>query len=219
MLNYRCLVLDHDDTVVRSEETVNYPSFLEALKVLRPGRTITREEFTRWCFSPGFSALCSDYIGLTPEEIDAQYDMWRSYVATHIPPPYDGLRPILTRWKQEGGLLCVSSHSARENILRDYRLHFGLEPDQIFDWDLGEDRRKPSPYALQEIMRLYDLRPDELLMVDDLKPGYDMAHACGVPFACAGWSHDDPEIRAFLRRFSDFYLETVQALEPLLFGA
>ena len=219
MLNYRSLVLDHDDTVVRSEETVNYPSFLEALKVLRPGRTITREEFTRWCFSPGFSALCSDYIGLTPEEIDVQYDMWRSYVATHIPPPYDGLRPILTRWKQEGGLLCVSSHSARENILRDYRLHFGLEPDQIFDWDLGEDRRKPSPYALQEIMRLYDLRPDELLMVDDLKPGYDMAHACGVPFACAGWSHDDPEIRAFLRRFSDFYLETVQALESLLFGA
>lgn len=219
MLNYRCLVLDHDDTVVRSEETVNYPSFLEALKVLRPGRTITREEFTRWCFSPGFSALCSDYIGLTPEEIDVQYDMWRSYVATHIPPPYDGLRPILTRWKQEGGLLCVSSHSARENILRDYRLHFGLEPDQIFDWDLGEDRRKPSPYALQEIMRLYDLRPDELLMADDLKPGYDMAHACGVPFACAGWSHDAPEIRAFLRRFSDFYLETVQALEPLLFGA
>lgn len=219
MLNYRCLVLDHDDTVVRSEETVNYPSFLEALKVLRPGRTITREEFTRWCFSPGFSALCSDYIGLTPEEIDVQYDMWRSYVATHIPPPYDGLRPILTRWKQEGGLLCVSSHSARENILRDYRLHFDLEPDQIFDWDLGEDRRKPSPYALQEIMRLYDLRPDELLMVDDLKPGYDMAHACGVPVACAGWSHDDPEIRAFLRRFSDFYLETVQELEPLLFGA
>lgn len=219
MLNYRCLVLDHDDTVVRSEETVNYPSFLEALKVLRPGRTITREEFTRWCFSPGFFALCSDYIGLTPEEIDVQYDMWRSYVATHIPPPYDGLCPILTRWKQEGGLLCVSSHSARENILRDYRLHFDLEPDQIFDWDLGEDRRKPSPYALQEIMRLYDLRPDELLMVDDLKPGYDMAHACGVPFACAGWSHDDPEIRAFLRRFSDFYLETVQALEPLLFGA
>ena len=219
MLNYRCLVLDHDDTVVRSEETVNYPSFLEALKVLRPGRTITREEFTRWCFSPGFSALCSDYIGLTPEEIDVQYDMWRSYVATHIPPPYDGLRPILTRWKQAGGLLCVSSHSARENILRDYRLYFDLEPDQIFDWDLGEDRRKPSPYALQEIMRLYDLRPDELLMVDDLKPGYDMAHACGVPFACAGWSHDDPEIRAFLRRFSDFYLETVQELEPLLFGA
>ena len=183
MLNYRCLVLDHDDTVVRSEETVNYPSFLEALKVLRPGRTITREEFTRWCFSPGFSALCSDYIGLTPEEIDVQYDMWRSYVATHIPPPYDGLRPILTRWKQEGGLLCVSSHSARENILRDYRLYFDLEPDQIFDWDLGEDRRKPSPYALQEIMRLYYLRPDELLwwMISSPAMTWPTPAACRSP--------------------------------------
>lgn len=204
MLNYRCLVLDHDDTVVRSEETVNYPSFLEALKVLRPGRTITREEFTHWCFSPGFSALCSDYIGLTPEEIDVQYDMWRSYVATHIPPPYDGLRPILTRWKQEGGLLCVSSHSARENILRDYRLHFDLEPDQIFDWDLGEDRRKPSPYALQEIMRLYDLRSEELLMVDDLKPGYDMAHACGRAVRLRGLvarRPRDPRFSAPLQRF------------------
>ena len=62
-------------------------------------------------------------------------------------PPYDGLRPILTRWKQEGGLLCVSSHSARENILRDYRLHFDLEPDQIFDWDLGETAasHRPTP--------------------------------------------------------------------------
>lgn len=27
MLRYRCLVLDHDDTVVRSAETVNYPQF------------------------------------------------------------------------------------------------------------------------------------------------------------------------------------------------
>ena len=216
MLNYRCLVLDHDDTVVRSEETVNYPSFLEALKVLRPGRTITREEFTRWCFSPGFSALCSDYIGLTPEEIDVQYDMWRSYVATHIPPPYDGLRPILTRWKQEGGLLCVSSHSARENILRDYRLHFGLEPDQIFDWDLGEDRRKPSPYALQEIMRLYDLRPDELLMVDDLKPGYDMALSCGVDFAAVGWANDIKSIEDFMRANCRWYFKSVPELAEFL---
>ena len=220
MLNYRCLVLDHDDTVVRSEETVNYPSFLEALKVLRPGRTITREEFTRWCFSPGFSALCSDYIGLTPEEIDVQYDMWRSYVATHIPPPYDGLRPILTRWKQEGGLLCVSSHSARENILRDYRLHFDLEPDQIFDWDLGEDRRKPSPYALQEIMRLYDLRPDELLMVDDLKPGFDMARAAGCDFIAALWGYPNGALRQMIAEGAQGgrMLETPAELYQALFG-
>ena len=29
MLKYPCLVLDHDDTVVQSEATVNYPFFVE----------------------------------------------------------------------------------------------------------------------------------------------------------------------------------------------
>ena len=31
MLKYPCLVLDHDDTVVASEATVNYPCFVEVL--------------------------------------------------------------------------------------------------------------------------------------------------------------------------------------------
>ena len=43
MLRYRCLVLDHDDTVVRSAETVNYPQFLQLLTALRPGRRLTLE--------------------------------------------------------------------------------------------------------------------------------------------------------------------------------
>ena len=30
-MRYQCLVLDHDDTVVRSAETVNYPAFVEQL--------------------------------------------------------------------------------------------------------------------------------------------------------------------------------------------
>ena len=67
-------------------------------------------------------------------------------------------------------------------------------------------------------MRRYALRPDELLMVDDMKNGYDMAHACGVPFACAGWSHFDPLIIDFMRRNSDYYFETVDAFEAFLFG-
>ena len=31
-MKYRCLILDHDDTVVASEESVNYPCFLEVLE-------------------------------------------------------------------------------------------------------------------------------------------------------------------------------------------
>ena len=67
-------------------------------------------------------------------------------------------------------------------------------------------------------MRIYGLKPEELLMVDDLKTGYSMARACGVTFACAGWSDNQiPMIREFMRENSDYYLESVEALEGLLY--
>ncbi len=61
-------------------------------------------------------------------------------------------------------------------------------------------------------MRLYDLRPDELLMVDDLKPGYDMAHACGVHVRLRGLVARRPQTALFCAA-SRFYLETVQELD------
>ena len=49
MLKYRCLVLDHDDTVVQSETTSNYPYFCYILDQFRPGETISLEEYTQGC--------------------------------------------------------------------------------------------------------------------------------------------------------------------------
>ena len=62
-----------------------------------------------------------------------------------------------------------------------------------------------------------DLAPEELLMVDDLKPGYDMAAQRGVPFAAAGWAYDVPEIRAFLQENCPLYFDTTEGLYRYLF--
>ena len=56
-------------------------------------------------------------------------------------------------------------------------------------------------------------------MIDDLKPGYDMARACGVPFAAAGWANDIPEIEVFMRRNCSLYFKKVSELEDYLFEA
>ena len=53
------------------------------------------------------------------------------------------------------------------------------------------------------------LKSDQLLMLDDLKPGFDMARACGVPFAAAGWANDIPQIEAFMRKHCRLYFKTV----------
>ena len=73
MLKYPCLVLDHDDTVVQSESTVNYPFFCYILDQYRPGTTITLEEYMRGCFSPGFAGMCRERYQFTDQELVDDY--------------------------------------------------------------------------------------------------------------------------------------------------
>ena len=216
-LKYRCLVLDHDDTVTDSTRLIHHPAFLAYLQEVRPGVTVSLEEYFRLNFHPGFLEYCEQVLHLTPAELDREMAVWTSYVATHIPKVFPGIREILTEQLRRGGAFAVVSHSLRENILRDYRANGLPEPSMVFGWELPREQRKPSPYALDRIMACMDLAPEELLMVDDLKPGYDMAAQRGVPFAAAGWAYDVPEIRAFLQENCPLYFDTTEGLYRFLF--
>lgn len=217
-MKFRCLVLDHDDTVIRSAETVNYPALIENLKNKHPDRRISFEDFVRYCFQYNFTGMCRKCLQLTDEEIAEQFEFWKGYVRANIPPAYEGFNDFLHKFRAQGGILCVSSHSGIENITRDYERNFGLVPDAIYAWEVGESLRKPHPFTLQDIMRKYDLQPHEILMVDDMKNGFDMAKSCDVPFAYAAWSMVLDEIGAFMHENADYYLESVKALEELVLG-
>lgn len=172
MLKYPCLVLDHDDTVVQSEATVNYPFFAYILDKFRPGTTVTLEEYVHGCCNVGFADMCRQKYGFTEQELVDEYAGWQEYIKDHIPAPFPGIGQIIRRQKEEGGLVCVVSHSSVTNITRDYQTHFGMLPDDIFGWDYPEHQRKPNPWPLEQIMAKYQLRPNQLLVVDDLKPAW-----------------------------------------------
>ena len=87
----------------------------------------------------------------------------------------------------------------------------------IYSWDLPKEQRKPSPYTIFDLMKRFDLKPSEVIVVDDLKPGYDMARGAGVDFAAAGWAYDIPEIENYMRKNCDFYVKSVEELRSLLF--
>lgn len=219
MLKYPCLVLDHDDTVVQSEATVNYPFFVYILDQFRPGTTITLEEYVHGCCHLGFADMCRKWYGFTEQELIDEYMGWQNYIKDHIPAPFPGIERIIRRQKAEGGLVCVVSHSSDINILRDYRKHFGIEPDAIYSWDLPEHLRKPSTYALEDIMKKYGLAPDQLLVVDDMKPACEMASRAGVPIAFAAWGRKDyPEISSEMRRLCAYSFDSVSELEEFLFA-
>lgn len=218
MLKYPCLVLDHDDTVVQSEATVNYPFFVYILDQFRPGTTITLEEYVHGCCHLGFADMCRKWYGFTEQELVDEYKGWQEYIKHHIPAPFPGIGDIIRRQKEEGGMVCVVSHSSDINILRDYRHHFGMEPDAIYSWDLPEEKRKPGTYALDNIMEKYGFTPDQLLVVDDMKPAYEMASRAGVAICFAAWGQEDyPEIAEEMRRLCDYSFNSTKELEQFLF--
>ena len=217
-MRYKCLVLDHDDTVVDSTASIHYPCFIEYLRMTRPHlvSNYTLEDYFVKNFDPGIIELFTDEIGLDEEELAVEEAYWENYVKFHTPRAYSGIGELISEFRKRGGIIAVDSHSFRKYIERDYRENSLPAPDVIFSWDLAKAKRKPSPYTLFKLMEDYGLDKSELIVVDDLKPGYDMARAAGVDFAAAGWAYDVPEIESFMRANCDYYFKTVAELSDML---
>ena len=176
-MKYKCLVFDHDDTVVNSTATIHYPSFVAYLEEYFPHKSCTLEHYFLKNFDPGFIPMCKEEYGLTDEDLQTEYVFWQDYVRSRIPRAYDGIRQLMEESRARGVHLAVVSHSTNWNILRD---------------------------------------SSELFFFFYLKPGYDMARACGVDFAAAGWANDIPQIEDFMRRNCEHYFKTVAELTAFL---
>ena len=215
-MKFPCLVLDHDDTVVNSTATVHFPCFCEFTKQYFPKVRYTLEDYILLNFDPGIYPLFHDIIGMTDEDMEQEQAYWFDYVQKHVPKAYDGIRELLWDYVGAGGKICVVSHSLSENILRDYRENGLPMPELVFGWDLPKECRKPDPYPLKQIMAQLGFRPEELLVVDDLRPGYEMAKAVGIRFAASGWANDIPQIESFMRKNCDVYFKTVAEFRAYL---
>lgn len=218
MLKYPCLVLDHDDTVVQSMKTLSYPFWCLELEIFRPGQTMTLENYILECHNRGFMDMCRDCFQFTDEEMKQEHAMWMAYILSHIPEPYPGIASIIRRQKREGGIVCVVSHSHRDNIIRDYQAHFGILPDAVYGFDLPPQQRKPHTYPLEDIMRRFALKPEEILVVDDMKLACQMAKPLGIAVAYAGWNGlGILEIQQEMESLCDYSFDSTQALEKFLF--
>ena len=217
-MKYKCLVLDHDDTVVNSTATIHYPCFIKYLEDYYPSLVgnYTLESFFEKNFHPGVISLFRDEIGMTDEEMAAEEQYWADFVEKITPTAYTGMREIIRDFQSAGGIVAVVSHSLTRYIERDYRENGLPIPDVIYGWDIPKDRRKPSPWCINDLKERYSLLPSEILVVDDLKPGYDMARGGGAHFAAAGWAHNVASIESFMRNRCDYYLKTTEELRRLV---
>ena len=183
------------------------------MEQLRPGLPkVSLETWFEKNFDPGILSFLVDELGLTTDELALEHRIWREFTSRETPHFYPGFLEALAAYRERGGHIAVVSHS-EEHVIR---AHYGgaanghgVVPDLVFGWDLEPDRRKPNPWPVLETLRHFDLEPRDILVLDDLKPGIDMAAAAGVDAAAAGWSHDIPRIREFMKRTCVAYFQTV----------
>lgn len=219
MLKYKCLVLDHDDTVVQTEKTIGYPYFRDYVERIRPGMTLSFAEYVHDCNNMVFADMCRARWNMTEEELTEEYLGWKDYSRKNIPEVCPGIGDVIRRQKEMGGLVCVSSLSTREIIERDFLHHFGFLPDAIYDYDLPVHQRKPNTYALTDLLERFQLKPQDILMVDDMKLGWQMAKAVGADTAFAGWSKTDfPALMEEMQGICDYSFHCAKDLEKFLFG-
>ena len=69
-LKYKCLIIDHDDTAVKSSPEIHYPCFVKTIETFRPGEYIlTLQEFMNVCFYPNLETYYKNELGFTKEDI------------------------------------------------------------------------------------------------------------------------------------------------------
>lgn len=219
-LRYPCLILDHDDTTVDSTARIHYPAHVEVMRRLRPGvPPVTLEEWFRKNFDPGVLTFIREELAFTGEELADEFTIWRGFTSVRVPPFYPGMLELLRAFRAQGGRVAVVSHSEADLIERDYRSASVGEPflpDLIFGWDHDESRRKPHPWPALRALSAFDCRPEEAIILDDLKPGVLMGQASGIAAAGAGWGHDIGEIREYMQRTCVGYFRTVAEFAAFL---
>ena len=84
-MKYKCLVFDHDDTVVNSTATIHWPCFVDYLALRRPGMSCSLEDYFIKNFDPGFIEMCRQDYGMDDEDLKDETLFWQDYVHSHIP--------------------------------------------------------------------------------------------------------------------------------------
>ena len=223
-MKYRCLMIDHDDTAVDSTPSIHHPAHIEQMRQLgRSHQALNLEDWFKINFHPGLVNYFKETLTFTEEENKLCYSIWREFTNTgDLPPFFPGILPLLNQFRNNGGIIVVVSHSEPDIIRTHYKQQTeypGLIPDRIFGWNGNLKENKPEIWPVTETMKEFGVQKEEILVIDDLKPGITMAIDAGVDSAGVGWSqsHQIPEIKADLTDICTYYFEKVEDLGNMIF--
>ena len=110
---------------------------------------------------------------------------------------FEGVLPLLAALRERHHWLAVATGKSRRG-LDSALLSSGLQPHFDVTRCADETRSKPDPAMLEEILRFYDLEPQQAVMIGDTTYDMEMAQRIGMPAIGVRWgAHDDEALVRF----------------------
>lgn len=188
-LRKKCLILDHDDTIINSQESIHYPLFVEVLKKLRPNiQPIDFERFIDLSNELGFVKMCRTLYHYTPQEIEFEYHYWKTHSAAMQAPSFEGLKEILQAFTQAGGLIIVYTMNSSQNVLQDYERLFQFVPHKIIAHDQYVVLKKPYRLSILHALHELELNVKECIFIDDTPMLLELKDRLNMDFLAANWA-------------------------------
>lgn len=216
-LRYRCLVLDHDDTAVNSTEHIHYPIYRELMAQKRPEleEKLDLNGFISMNNEKGVTRHYFEDLGFSEEEWKEAFEMWKNHeLRKTIPDFYDGFIDILRKYRDDGGFIAVVSHSDEKAIRMHYSHFPEVMPDEVYGATGDGTKNKPYTWPLDQLMEKHGFDATDIVVVDDLMPGIEMAKKVGATTIGVGWSHN---VNKDLKENCDYFCDKVGELEQYLY--
>lgn len=108
--------------------------------------------------------------------------------------PYDGIPELLKQFQKDGIRLAINSNKSTPNSAKLMKINF---PDITFTAVVGARAdlpRKPDPAGVYEILKLMDLKPEEVLYVGDSDTDILTAKNAGLKSAGCLWGYRDEKV-------------------------
>ncbi len=145
------------------------------------------------------------------ELFDGVFNFFLNYYYNHLLDNtrlYDGIKDVLDALKEQGRRLFVVSNKSE---IFSRKILKGLNVEHYFDEIVGGDtfpNKKPHPQQILEILKKYDAKNDESIVIGDSENDIEAAKAANVAVCWVSYGFRD---RSILNRYTvDFVAERPQ---------
>lgn len=188
-LRKKCLILDHDDTIINSQESIHYPLFVDVLKILRPNIIpIDFEKFIELSNELGFVKMCRMLYHYNEKEIQFEYEHWKIHSSLIEAPAFEGIKEFLTAFIEIGGVIIVYTMNSKQNVIKDYERLFNFVPNRIISHDQYYILRKPYRLSILKELHNLNLTVEDCIFIDDTPMLLELKHRLNMDFIAANWA-------------------------------